>query len=67
MIYQSRDDSVGGDYENSHLDPIGAKRFLPGFVPKKFCEAFNVPPDDLGQYLCHMLVDAKVWATKPIS
>ena len=46
--YQSRDNSVGGDFNYSHLDPIGAKRFLPGFVPKKFCEAFNVPPGDLG-------------------
>ena len=66
-MYQSRDDGVVGDYENSHLDPIGAKRFLPGFVPKKFCEAFNVPPGDLAQYLCYMLVDAKVSTTKPIS
>ena len=44
-----------GDYDDDdgfHLNPVSTKRLLPGFVPKKFSEALNIPPgiSDVSQY-----------------
>ena len=40
------------DDDGFHLNPVSTKRLLPGFVPKKFSEALNIPPgiSDVSQY-----------------
>ena len=49
---EEHDDGDFHDDDGFHLYPVSTKRLLPGFVPKKFSEALNIPPgiSDVSQY-----------------